>query len=241
MAPKTDKPAPPDAPDAPDAASAAVKPLKDEWWRRPFDVAFALAVLVLASPVMLLTAALVKLTSRGPVLFRQERSGRGGAAFRIAKFRTMVAGAESMGAGLAIEKDDRRITAVGRCVRRLGIDELPQMFNILAGSMSVVGPRPLPARYLQRYSPRQRSRLRVKPGITGWSTVRLRNMGTWEERLELDAWYVENRRLLLDLRIILETPPMLIFGRGAERAGGGVGDFSGEGGGGEGGPKGDGS
>jgi len=216
--------------DAGNAGGGSAEPLADEWWRRPFDLAFALAMLALASPLMLLAAALVKLTSRGPVLFTQERAGRGGEPFRVRKFRTMVAGAESEGAGLSTEKADARITGVGGWLRRLSIDELPQFLNVLGGSMSVVGPRPLPTRYLGRYGERQLTRLRVRPGITGWSQVTCRNLSGWDEKLELDAWYIEHRSFALDVKVMLLTPLAVLSGRGLEGRGGGVEEFRGPGG-----------
>jgi lipopolysaccharide/colanic/teichoic acid biosynthesis glycosyltransferase len=178
---------------------------------RAADVAVAGAALVVASPVLALAAIAVKLTSNGPAFYRQERVGRDGVDFELLKLRTMVQGAESQGAGFAVDRGDPRITPLGRLLRRLSIDELPQLWNVLRGDMSVVGPRPTLRYQFDRYTPRQRRRLEVKPGITGWAQVHGRATLPWAERIELDVWYVEHRSAALDLRILARTP-LALFG-----------------------------
>jgi len=179
---------------------------------RTADVAIAGTVLVVASPVLALAALAVKVTSRGPVLYRQARVGREGTDFELLKLRTMVEGAETMGAGYAVDRGDSRITPVGRVLRRLSLDELPQLWNVVRGDMSVIGPRPTLRYQVERYTPRQRMRLAVKPGITGWAQVHGRATLPWDERIELDVWYVEHRSPLLDLRILAKTPFALFGG-----------------------------
>jgi lipopolysaccharide/colanic/teichoic acid biosynthesis glycosyltransferase len=178
---------------------------------RTVDVAIAGTALVVATPVLALAALAVKVTSRGPVLYRQARVGREGADFELLKLRTMVEGAETMGAGYAVDRGDARITPVGRVLRRLSLDELPQLWNVVRGDMSVIGPRPTLRYQVERYTPRQRMRLDVKPGITGWAQVHGRATLPWDERIELDVWYVEHRSPLLDLRILAKTP-LALFG-----------------------------
>ena len=178
---------------------------------RPADVAAAGAALVLASPVLAAAALAIKLTSRGPVFYRQMRVGERGAEFELLKLRTMVVGAESHGAGLAVDRGDPRITPVGRLLRRLSLDELPQLWNVLRGDMGIVGPRPTLRYQVDRYSERQRRRLEVKPGITGWAQVHGRATLPWDERIELDVWYVDHRNPWLDLKILAMTP-LALFG-----------------------------
>jgi lipopolysaccharide/colanic/teichoic acid biosynthesis glycosyltransferase len=173
--------------------------------------AFALAVL---SPLLALAAVLIRLESRGPVLYRQLRVGRGGEPFELWKLRTMVPGAESMGAGLYVVQGDPRITWVGRQLRRFSLDELPNLVNVIRGEMAIVGPRPTVQAQVDRYTERQLRRLEVKPGITGWAQVNGRTSLPWPERIELDVWYVEHRSLWLDLRILAKTARMLASGRG---------------------------
>ena len=179
---------------------------------RAADIAVAGAGLALASPVLALAALAVKLTSRGPALYRQVRVGRDGIDFELLKLRTMVQGAETQGAGLAVDRGDPRITPVGRVLRRLSFDELPQLWNVVRGDMSVVGPRPTLRYQVERYTPRQRLRLEVKPGITGWAQVHGRATLPWDERIELDVWYVEHRSSWLDLKILAMTPSALFGG-----------------------------
>jgi lipopolysaccharide/colanic/teichoic acid biosynthesis glycosyltransferase len=179
---------------------------------RAADVAAAGTALALASPVLALAALGVKLSSRGPVLYRQVRVGKDGADFELLKLRTMVVGAESQGAGFAVDRGDPRITRVGRLLRRLSLDELPQLWNVVRGDMSLIGPRPTLRYQVERYTPRQRRRLEVKPGITGWAQVHGRAALPWDERIELDVWYVEHRSSWLDLKILAMTPLALFSG-----------------------------
>jgi lipopolysaccharide/colanic/teichoic acid biosynthesis glycosyltransferase len=178
---------------------------------RPADVAVAGLGLALASPLLAASALAVKLTGGGPVLFRQQRVGLDGRDFELLKLRTMVVGAEGKGAGYAVERGDPRITRVGRLLRRTSIDELPQLWNVLRGDMSIVGPRPTLRYQVDRYTERQRKRLALRPGLTGWAQVHGRAELPWAERIELDVWYVEHRSPALDLKILLRTP-LALFG-----------------------------
>jgi lipopolysaccharide/colanic/teichoic acid biosynthesis glycosyltransferase len=178
---------------------------------RTADVVVAGAALVVASPLLGLAALAAKLADGGSVLYRQTRVGKDGVDFELLKLRTMVPGAESIGAGYAVNEGDPRITTVGRALRRLSLDELPQLWNVIRGEMSVIGPRPTLRYQVERYTERQRRRLAVKPGITGWAQVHGRAALPWEERIELDVWYVENRTPLLDLKILAKTP-LALFG-----------------------------
>jgi lipopolysaccharide/colanic/teichoic acid biosynthesis glycosyltransferase len=179
---------------------------------RAADVAVAGSALVLASPVLALAAVAVKLEDGGPVLYRQTRVGRDGVDFELFKLRTMVVGAETMGAGLSVDHGDPRITRVGRLLRKLSLDELPQLWNVVRGEMSVIGPRPTLRYQVEQYDERQRHRLDVKPGITGWAQVNGRAALPWTDRIELDVWYVEHRSPRLDLRILARTPLALFRG-----------------------------
>jgi lipopolysaccharide/colanic/teichoic acid biosynthesis glycosyltransferase len=179
---------------------------------RAADVAIAGTGLVLASPLLAAAAIASKLEDRGPVLYRQTRVGRDGADFELLKLRTMVVGAETQGAGFAVDRGDPRITRVGRLLRRTSVDELPQLWNVLRGEMSIVGPRPTLRYQVERYDARQRRRLDVRPGLTGWAQVHGRASLPWPERIELDVWYVEHRSPLLDLKILLRTPLALVGG-----------------------------
>ncbi len=174
----------------------------------------AAAALALASPLLIVAAAAIRLESRGGVIYRHERIGRDGVPFELWKLRTMVSGAESMGAGLYIEPGDARITRVGALLRRFSLDELPNLVNVLRGEMSIVGPRPTVAVQVDRYTPRQRRRLEVKPGITGWAQVNGRASISWPDRIELDVWYVDHRSLWLDLKILVRTARLLVSGQG---------------------------
>jgi lipopolysaccharide/colanic/teichoic acid biosynthesis glycosyltransferase len=181
------------------------------------DVAIAGAGLVLTSPLLGLAALAIKLEDRGPVLYRQTRVGKDAGDFDVLKLRTMVVGAESLGAGYAVDRGDRRITRVGRVLRRTSIDELPQLWNVLRGDMSVIGPRPTLRYQVEQYDAHQRRRLDVRPGLTGWAQVHGRAALPWAERIELDVFYVQNRSPKLDLEILLRTPLALFRGtyRGA--------------------------
>jgi lipopolysaccharide/colanic/teichoic acid biosynthesis glycosyltransferase len=184
---------------------------------RAADVAGATFGLVLASPFLAAAAAAVKLSDGGPVLFRQERVGKDGVPFELLKLRTMVVGAERQGAGYAVDRGDARITRVGSVLRKLSLDELPQLWNVVRGEMSLIGPRPTLAYQVERYTDRQRRRLEVKPGLTGWAQIHGRAALPWDERIELDVWYVEHRSPAVDVRILLRTPLALFSGtyRGA--------------------------
>ena len=145
------------------------------------------------------------------MLYRQRRVGSDGEDFELLKLRTMVVGAETQGAGYAVNRDDPRITKVGRLLRRTSIDELPQLWNVVRGDMSIIGPRPTLRYQVERYTERQRRRLEVKPGITGWAQIHGRAELPWDERIELDVWYVEHRSARVDLKILLRTP-LALFG-----------------------------
>jgi lipopolysaccharide/colanic/teichoic acid biosynthesis glycosyltransferase len=179
---------------------------------RAADVAIAGTALVVASPLLGLAALAVKLEGRGPVLFRQTRVGKDGADFELLKLRTMVVGAETMGAGYAVTEGDSRITRAGRLLRRLSLDELPQLWNVIRGEMSVIGPRPTLRYQVERYTLHQRRRLDVKPGVTGWAQIHGRAALPWAERIELDVFYVEHRTTMLDLKILARTPLALFKG-----------------------------
>jgi lipopolysaccharide/colanic/teichoic acid biosynthesis glycosyltransferase len=161
--------------------------------------------------VLAASALAIKLEDGGPVLYRQRRVGRDGREFELVKLRTMVVGAETQGAGWAVNRGDPRITRVGRVLRRLSLDELPQLWNVVRGEMSLIGPRPTLKYQVDRYTDHQRRRLEVKPGITGWAQIHGRAALPWEERIELDVWYVEHRSPRLDLKILLRTP-LALFG-----------------------------
>ena len=178
---------------------------------RSLDVALAGAGLAVASPLLLAAALAIKLEDGGPVLYRQTRVGKDGVDFELLKLRTMVVGAESQGAGYAVNEGDARITKVGAFLRRTSLDELPQLLNVLRGEMSLIGPRPTLRYQVERYTERQRKRLEVRPGLTGWAQIHGRAALPWEERIELDVWYVEHRSPLVDLKILLRTP-LALFG-----------------------------
>jgi exopolysaccharide biosynthesis polyprenyl glycosylphosphotransferase len=179
---------------------------------RAVDVTAATVALAVSSPFLGLAALAIKLEGGGPVLYRQRRVGLHGKEFELLKLRTMVVDAERQGAGWAVDRHDPRITRVGRVVRRLSLDEIPQFWNVLRGEMSLVGPRPTLAYQVEQYTPRQRRRLEVKPGLTGWAQVNGRARLRWSDRIELDLWYVEHRSLWLDLRILARTPRVLFTG-----------------------------
>lgn len=182
--------------------------------RRAFDVVVAATALALTAPVMLAAMVAIRLESPGHPIYRQRRVGRDGRPFDVLKLRTMVAGAEAIGAGLAIAEGDRRITRVGAFLRRTSIDELPNLVNVLRGEMAIVGPRPTVPVQVEQYTERQRGRLAVRPGITGWAQVNGRASLPWSERIELDLWYVEHRSWRLDLQILARTVRMMVTGHG---------------------------
>jgi lipopolysaccharide/colanic/teichoic acid biosynthesis glycosyltransferase len=179
---------------------------------RMLDAALAGLGLAVASPALAVAAAAIKLDDRGPVLYRQRRVGLHGNEFELVKLRTMTVGAERQGAGYAVNEGDPRITRVGRYLRRLSVDEIPQLWNVVRGDMSLIGPRPTLAYQVEQYTPRQRRRLDVKPGITGWAQIHGRARLPWPDRIELDVWYVEHRTPWLDLKILARTPAALFAG-----------------------------
>jgi lipopolysaccharide/colanic/teichoic acid biosynthesis glycosyltransferase len=179
---------------------------------RALDVLIAGTGLAVTSPLLAVAAAAVRLEDGGPVLYRQTRVGQHGRDFELLKLRTMVVGAETMGAGYAVNRGDSRITRAGRLLRRLSIDELPQLWNVIRGDMSIIGPRPTLRYQVERYDDHQRRRLDVKPGITGWAQIHGRAELPWADRIELDVWYVEHRSPRLDLKILLRTPLALLGG-----------------------------
>lgn len=181
--------------------------------KRGFDIVMSLGALIALAPVLAVVALLVRVKLGSPVLFRQERIGFRGRRFRIAKFRTMLHPAPGR------EDDASRLTPFGRKLRATSLDELPELWNVLTGSMSLVGPRPLLVEYLELYSPRQARRHEVRPGLTGYAQVNGRNAVDWERRLEMDVWYVENRSFWLDCRIILQTIGVAFSGSGVSASG----------------------
>ena len=179
---------------------------------RVADVLIAGTGLVLASPFLGLAALATKLEDRGPVLYRQARVGKGGEDFDVLKLRSMVVDAENLGAGWAVDEGDARITRVGRILRRTSLDELPQLWNVLRGDMSIIGPRPTLRYQVEQYDDHQFRRLDVRPGLTGWAQVHGRASLPWAERIELDVWYVDHRSPRVDLAILLRTPLALFRG-----------------------------
>jgi lipopolysaccharide/colanic/teichoic acid biosynthesis glycosyltransferase len=182
--------------------------------KRALDVLVASTVLALAGPLLAVAAVLIRLESHGHALYRQRRVGRDGTPFELYKLRTMVTGAERMGAGLAVDEGDDRITRIGAFLRRTSLDELPNLVNVLRGEMSVVGPRPTVQVQVDRYTARQRRRLEALPGLTGWAQVNGRASLPWHERIEMDVWYIEHASLRLDLRILARTVHMAVTGHG---------------------------
>lgn len=178
---------------------------------RALDIAAAALGLAVTSPFLAASAIAIKLEDGGPVLYRQTRVGRNGEDFELLKLRTMVVGAEKKGAGYAVDAGDSRITRVGRILRRTSVDELPQLWNVVRGEMSLIGPRPTLRYQVDTYTERQRRRLNVRPGLTGWAQIHGRATLPWAERIELDVWYVEHRSPLVDLKILLRTP-LALFG-----------------------------
>jgi lipopolysaccharide/colanic/teichoic acid biosynthesis glycosyltransferase len=187
----------------------------DRLLTRAFDLTVGGLGSILSAPLVLTLMVLIRLESPGPPVYTQIRVGRDGIPFRIYKLRTMVSGAEFHGAGLAIAEGDSRITRLGALLRRTSLDELPNLWNVARGDMSVIGPRPTLQHQVDAYTERQRGRLAVRPGITGWAQVNGRASLPWPERIELDLWYVEHRSLRLDLEILRRTIAQV-------RGGGGV-------------------
>jgi lipopolysaccharide/colanic/teichoic acid biosynthesis glycosyltransferase len=182
---------------------------------RAADLAIAAVGLVLLSPLLLAAAIAIKLESRGPVLYRQRRVGKDGLIFDLFKLRTMRQGADPVGVGTAVTADDPRVTRTGRFLRRYSLDELPNLINVLRGEMRIVGPRATLPAQVELYTPRQLRRLDLRPGVTGWAQIHGRAGIPWEERIELDVWYVEHRSLWLDLKILAKTPAALLGGAGS--------------------------
>jgi lipopolysaccharide/colanic/teichoic acid biosynthesis glycosyltransferase len=177
--------------------------------KRAIDVVGAAAGLALAAPILALAACAIKLEDNGPVFFRQMRLGLGEEPFEVLKLRTMTVDAEKIRSDGVVEEGDPRITRVGALLRRTAVDELPQLWNVLRGEMSLVGPRPVPLPHLERYDERQRRRLEVRPGLTGWAQIHGRASLPWPERIELDVWYVEHRSLRVDASILARTAGVL--------------------------------
>lgn len=181
---------------------------------RTFDVLVAALALAVLSPFLLIAAIAIKLGSRGTVLYRQRRVGKSGREFEMLKLRTMVMGSDPVGVGTVVARDDPRVTAAGRFLRRTSLDEVPNLVNVLRGEMAIVGPRPTIPAQVKDYTPRQSRRHEVLPGITGWAQVQGRAGIPWEERIELDVWYVDHRNAALDFRILARTAWLLVTGHG---------------------------
>jgi lipopolysaccharide/colanic/teichoic acid biosynthesis glycosyltransferase len=181
---------------------------------RALDVVVASIALLLSAPLLGVVVVAIRLDSRASAIYRQRRVGKDGQVFEMLKLRTMVEGSDPVGAGTVVTRDDPRVTRIGRLLRRFSLDEIPNLINVLRGEMSIVGPRPTIEAQVADYNPYQRRRLEVKPGITGWAQVQGRAGIPWEERIELDVWYVDHRSLALDLRILGRTIVLLVSGRG---------------------------
>lgn len=188
--------------------------------KRLIDFCLSFFGIIILSPIFFLIALLVKIDSKGPVFFKQERLGKNGKPFTMLKFRSMVEGAENMGLGLGVTQDDSRITKVGKFLRKWTLDELPQFINILRGEMSLVGPRPLPESYLKTFDDFQRKRLLMKPGMVSLVDAKGRDLVPWEKRFELDVWYIEHWSLWLDLKIIFLIPFIVFSKKGVYGKGG---------------------
>jgi lipopolysaccharide/colanic/teichoic acid biosynthesis glycosyltransferase len=182
--------------------------------RRAIDIAVSALALVLSAPLLAVAVVAIRLESRGPAIYRQRRAGLEGHPFDVLKLRTMVDGAEHIGAGLAVDAEDPRITRVGSLLRRTSLDELPNLVNVLRGEMSLIGPRPTLPVQVAQYTERQRGRLAIKPGLTGWAQVNGRASLPWPERIELDLYYIEHRSAALDLQILARTFAMVLGGAG---------------------------
>ena len=181
---------------------------------RPFDFALALIGLIVTAPLLALAAVAIRLEGGGPVLYRQQRIGRHGQPFEMLKLRTMRPGSDPVGVGTVVTRDDPRVTRVGRILRRTSLDELPNLINVLRGEMAIVGPRPTIEAQVRDYTPRQHRRHEVRPGITGWAQVQGRAGITWDERIEFDLYYIENRSLVFDLKILARTVTLTLTGKG---------------------------
>jgi lipopolysaccharide/colanic/teichoic acid biosynthesis glycosyltransferase len=187
--------------------------------RRAFDIVVAGIALLCFSPVLLVAMVAIRLESPGSPIYRQRRVGRDGEEFDVLKLRTMVTGAEHIGAGMAIDEGDTRITRVGSFLRRTSLDEIPNLINVLRGDMAIIGPRPTIPVQVAQYTDRQRGRLTVKPGLTGWAQVNGRAALPWPERIELDLWYIEHRSWRLDFQILMRTARMVLSGHGLYKGG----------------------
>jgi lipopolysaccharide/colanic/teichoic acid biosynthesis glycosyltransferase len=187
--------------------------------RRAFDIVVASAALLFFSPVLVAAMLAIRLESHGSPIYRQRRVGMNGEEFDVLKLRTMVTGAEHLGAGMAIDVGDSRITRVGGFLRRTSLDEIPNLINVLRGDMAIIGPRPTIPVQVAQYTERQRGRLAVKPGLTGWAQVNGRAALPWPERIELDLWYIEHRSWRLDLQILFRTARMVLGGHGLYKGG----------------------
>ncbi len=181
---------------------------------RALDVLIAAIALAILSPILLVAAIAIKLSSRGPVVYRQRRVGLNGREFEMWKLRTMVQGSDPVGVGKVVYRDDPRVTGPGRLLRRTSLDELPNLVNVLRGEMAIVGPRPTIKAQVDDYTPHQKRRHEVLPGITGWAQVQGRAGIPWEERIELDVWYVDHCSFTLDARILIKTAQLVLTGKG---------------------------
>jgi lipopolysaccharide/colanic/teichoic acid biosynthesis glycosyltransferase len=181
---------------------------------RALEVVLAALTLIVLAPLLAIAAAWIRLDGRGPVIYRQRRIGLGGREFELLKLRTMVSGSDPVGVGTAVGRGDPRVTRPGRFLRRTSLDEIPNLINVLRGEMALVGPRPTIPAQVDAYTPRQRRRHEVRPGITGWAQIKGRAGIPWEERIELDLFYVEHRSLWLDLRILVRTLELIVSGQG---------------------------
>jgi lipopolysaccharide/colanic/teichoic acid biosynthesis glycosyltransferase len=187
--------------------------------RRALDIVVAGLALAFFSPVLLAAMIAIRLESPGSPIYRQRRVGMNGEEFDVLKLRTMVTGAEHIGAGMAIDEGDTRITRVGGFLRRTSLDEIPNLINVLTGEMAIIGPRPTIPVQVAQYTERQHGRLAVKPGLTGWAQVNGRAALPWPERIELDLWYIEHRSWRLDIRILVRTARMVLGGHGLYKGG----------------------
>jgi lipopolysaccharide/colanic/teichoic acid biosynthesis glycosyltransferase len=181
---------------------------------RAVDIVIAALALIVLSPALLVAVVAIKLGSRGPVIYRQRRVGKDGTEFELLKLRTMELGSDPVGVGRVVPRDDPRVTAAGRFLRRTSLDEIPNLVNVLHGEMAIVGPRPTIPAQVEDYTPRQHRRHEVRPGLTGWAQIQGRAGIPWEERIELDVEYVDRRSLVLDLRILGQTAWLLVTGHG---------------------------